>query len=121
MRTGGAGSLQPSLSWHWSRISVTGGPAGSSCAPAGAQLASRAAPAATYLANIPGSIGVEHRASHARRCVERAERGHRGDLLRGGDAAERDVGEQRGSAAALEIVFGHRRVGKAGRDGEAQY
>src|SRR5690606_38501138 len=99
----------------WARRTLS-----ASCADDWAVHDARASAAARTLADIAGSVGVEHRAGHARRRVERAERGHRGDLFRRGDATEGDVGEQARTAAAGEIVLGHPGIGEPRRYREAE-
>src|SRR5690606_3088165 len=56
------------------------------------------------LPDVTGPVRIHRRTGHAAGGVEGAENGDGGDLLRLGDAAERDVGEQTRAAAAGEVV-----------------
>src|SRR5688572_5897880 len=97
MRNGGPGLSHSSQSLQVAAHSTAASVAeycGSETGEAAPVTSSATGSMRIMLPNIACSIGVEHRAGHARRCVERAERGHRRDLLWRSDAAERDVGEQ---------------------------
>src|SRR5690606_23120815 len=72
------------------------------------------------LANITCAVGVDHGAGHARRCIERTESGNGGNLPGGGDAAERNIRQQRIAAAGCEVIAGGCRVGEARRYREAE-
>src|SRR5690606_2703676 len=108
-------SAQASTQRAWSAAE----PCAATCGTAPPPAMSRAA-AVRSLANIACPIGIDDGAGHARRGVKSAKRGNGCDFLRRGDAAEWNVGEQPRTAAALQIIAGHDRVGEAGRNGEAE-
>src|SRR5690606_3960744 len=122
MRNGGPALSQSSQSAQASTQAARSGAV--ACAAkrgSGAQ-----APAATRtrairaLANITCPVGVDHGAGHARRCIERTESGNGGNLPGGGDAAERNIRQQRIAAAGCEVIAGGCRVGEARRYREAE-
>src|SRR5438046_9371074 len=116
MRTGGAGLFQSSQSLH---VAAQRGPLVSigarGCSirrgwPSGTTIPWAAARKAR-LANIAGAVDVDDAAGRRRRCVGGEPADDLGDFVGRGDAAERNVGDDLGAAAALEIVGSHLRPG----------
>src|SRR4051812_21570465 len=124
MRTGGAGFSQSSESLQ---ASAHSGPAVSIGAigaatrggglPNGIEIwaARSSAGAMTALANIAGAIDVDDAAGRRSRRVDRQPANRLRDLIGRGDSAERDVGDDLGAAASLQILLGHLGHGEAGR------
>src|SRR6266550_6434652 len=103
MRTGGAGLSQSSESWHAAANAgpavATGAIGCSTCrgvfcsgTTIGNMVGRAASRSASALADIAGAVDVDDASS--RRCggVDRQPADRLGDLVGGGDAAERDVG-----------------------------
>src|SRR5262245_34744664 len=134
MRTGGAGrsksiEVAPShAAAHWGPDSSMGAlgrsiwrgvlPSGMvNCAAAAAPSRANANP---VLANIAGSIEVDDRPGRSGRRVGGEPANCLGDFGGVGHPAERNVGDDRRAAAALEVLLGHFRNGEARRHGEGE-
>src|SRR5437763_15722934 len=131
MRTGGAGLVHESGSFAPSHATAQRGPALSigarGCSitrgrPSGTTMPCAAASnASAVLANIAGAVDVDDAAGRRCRSFARQPADHFGDFMGGGDAAQRDVGDDLRAAAPLKILGGHFRDGEAGRYAEVQY
>src|SRR4051812_20897652 len=128
MRTGGAGfshSSEPSHAASNAGPAVSIGAMGWSifggvfCSGM-EMIGTCAAIARNSLANIAGAVDVDDAAGSGSRRFGRKPADHFGDLVGACDTPQRDVGDDLGPAAPLQIVLGHLGHGEAGRHREGE-
>src|SRR6185369_16633427 len=129
MRTAGAGLSQSSQSLHWaancgpvSSIGAIGFSTAGGGFPSGTTTWFSWAAAArnARLTNITPAVHVDGAAGRRSGRIGCQPADHLGDLVGGCDPAERNVGDDLGSAAAGEIFLGHLGDGEARRDRETE-